>query len=44
MNNSDRLWTRKIRVHPDNINSSESQRIGHNTTNLFHGNEKLNSK
>jgi len=44
MNNSDRLWTRKIQVHPDNTNSSESERMNPNTTNLFHGNERLNSK
>jgi hypothetical protein len=44
MNHSDRLWTRKIKVHPDNINSSESERMNRNTTNLFPGNERLNSK
>lgn len=39
-NNSERSRIRKSQVRPTNIKTSESKRIGHDSTYLFHVNQR----
>jgi hypothetical protein len=43
INKSDRSWIRKTQVHPTTVKSSESERINHDTSYLFHANTKASS-
>ncbi len=44
INNSERSWIRNVQVHPNNVQSSESERIDYDASYLFHANKRSNSK